>query len=432
MEFRNLTEKEFKKISDNHPLMNFHQTIEWGNLKEKSGWKKHLVGIIDKKEIICASLLLEKSTPLKKSIFYAPRGPLIDFNNKELLIEFTKEIKKYIKENKGIFLKIDPYVINQERDRQGQVVPNQIDNREVVKTLKDLGYKHFGYNLYQETMQPRWIYTLNINNRSIEEILKDMDSKTRQIIRKNEKSSIICREITYDELPKFKDIMKHTGDRREFIDRPLSYYQNMYTSLKENESIKFLFAELHTKIFLKDLSKEIKELQKEFDSNKEKKESDKFKFNEIKFNKRQAEIVVNLTRLNNKIEDITKLKEQYGDVIVLGGIVFLINKNEVLSLYGGTYKEFMYLQSPYILHYEMIKYAVSHNCNRYNFYGITGDFKDTNPMYGLYLFKSGFGGEVTELIGEFDLIINKPYYYLYKISFYIYQNLKRLKAKIIK
>ena len=59
--------------------------------------------------------------------------------------------------------------------------------------------------------------------------------------------------------------------------------------------------------------------------------------------------------------------------------------------------------------------------------GITGDFDEKNPLYGLYLFKRGFGGKVVELIGEFDLIINTPLYYLYKIAFACYHKIKQIK-----
>jgi peptidoglycan pentaglycine glycine transferase (the second and third glycine) len=53
--------------------------------------------------------------------------------------------------------------------------------------------------------------------------MADMESKTRQILRKNEKCGIITREISREELPLFKDIMQHTSDRREFVDRPFNF-----------------------------------------------------------------------------------------------------------------------------------------------------------------------------------------------------------------
>ena len=50
----------------------------------------------------------------------------------------------------------------------------------------------------------------------------------------------------------------------------------------------------------------------------------------------------------------------------------------------------MQFKSAYTVHYEGVKYAVENNYKRYNFYGITGDFRETNPLYGLYLFKKEF------------------------------------------
>ena len=92
----------------------------------------------------------------------------------------------------------------------------------------------------------------------------------------------------------------------------------------------------------------------------------------------------------------------------------------------------MEFQSAYTVHFAGMKYAIENNYERYNFYGITGDFNESNPLFGLYSFKRDFGGEVVELIGEFDLIINKPLYYLYKLSYASYRNLKNLKNRLKK
>ena len=196
----------------------------------------------------------------------------------------------------------------------------------------------------QDTLQPRWMHVIDTKNKTLDDIMKDMESKTRQILRKNEKCGITIREIKKDELKIFKDIMKHTSDRREFIDRPLSYYENMWKYLQEEGIIKIMLAEIN------------------FDKYKE-----------------------------------------------------------------NTNKEF---QSAYSTHFAGIKYAVENNYEKYNFYGITGDFKEENPLYGLYLFKKSFGGKVVELIGEFDLIINKPLYYAYKLSFNFYHKAKNIKNKL--
>lgn len=430
MEFGKLTEEEFKKFASKHAQASFYQTVEWGHLKEKNNWEMHLLGLKDKGVVIAAALVLSKITPIKKKMFYSPRGFLIDYNNYELLKEFTKKIKEYVKKDNGIFIKIDPYLMYQQRDINGDIVPNGENNFKAFENLKKLGYKHFGFNLMLEALQPRWIYVINTKNKTIDELLKDMDRKTRQIIKTNEKYNIECREIGFDEISKFKDITKHTGDRREFIDRPLSYYENMYNCFHDSGILKIIFAELNADGTIVELRKEKEGLEKDYDNRKNMHDNNIVHTNEKKYEQKQTEIMHNIERLDNKIKEIEQLKEKYGNIIVLSGILFLIYGNEVVALVGGSYKEVMNFQSFYYLNYKMLEYAVLNGYNRYNFYGITGDFSESNPLYGLYSFKKDFGGEVVELIGEFDLIISKPYYYMYKVAFACYHKLKNVKNKI--
>ena len=92
----------------------------------------------------------------------------------------------------------------------------------------------------------------------------------------------------------------------------------------------------------------------------------------------------------------------------------------------------MQFQSAYTTHFAGIKYAVENGYSRYNFYGITGDFREENPLYGLFLFKKSFGGHVSELIGEFDYIVSPFWYHTYNIAFKMYHNLKNIKKKLTK
>lgn len=432
MKLRQLTEKEFKKFADSHPQISFHQTIQWGKLKEENGWKTHLLGLEDNKKIVAGCLLLSKMTPIKRNMFYSPRGFLIDYNDYSLLETFTKEIKKYVKKEKGIFIKIDPYISYQERDINGNTVENGINNKDAFNNLTKLGYKHFGFNLMQDTLQPRWLFITKTKDTNVEEIMKGMDPKTRQILRKNERDCIRCREISEDELPLFKDIMQHTGDRREFIDRPLKYYQDMYNHLGKDGILKILVAELHTDELIKQLNDDINKNTAEKEDKIKQHDEHPEKMNEKKYQAKIKELDNEVSRLEKKLEKIKDLNTKHGDTITLGGILFLIYQNEVLSLVGGSYKDFMEFQSAYTVHFEGMKYAINNNFERYNFYGITGDFNENNPLYGLYSFKRDFGGEVVELIGEFDLIVNKPMYSLYKVAFKVYKLLKNIKNNIKK
>ena len=104
--------------------------------------------------------------------------------------------------------------------------------------------------------------------------------------------------------------------------------------------------------------------------------------------------------------------------------------DEILSLVGGSYEKYMKFQSAYTTHYAGVKYALEHNARRYNFYGITGNFNEKeNPFYGLYSFKRDFGGQVVELVGEFDLITNKFMYTVFTKLVPIYRNMVKNRAK---
>ena len=100
-----LTDKEFNEFAKGHPQSSFFQSSYWGDLKEHNGWKKHLVGIKQEGNIVAATLLLSKVIPvLKKNMFYAPRGFLLNYEDSEQIKLFCEEIKKYAKEHRGIFI----------------------------------------------------------------------------------------------------------------------------------------------------------------------------------------------------------------------------------------------------------------------------------------------------------------------------------------
>ncbi len=425
MKLKEISNKEFKKIADKSPEITFHQTESWANLKETNGWINYFVKYDDN---TCALLLAKKMPIINKYIFYSPRGFLIDYNNKELLKDFTKEIKEFIKSKNGIFVKIDPNVEYIERDNDGNIVENGYNNKKAHKNLVSLGYKHYGFNLMQDTLQPRWMHVIE-TNRSLDEVNSEMESKTRQILRKNIRSGIHVHDIKKEELKDFKEIMEKTAERRAFIDRPFKYYENMWKHLHDSGILKIMIADIDFNEYKENTKKELTELEESLKDRINKYENKELKMNEKKYNSHNKQDKEAIERLKRELIKIDELIEKYGPKKNLGGILFLVYGNEVLSLYGGSDEELMQFKSAYTVHYEGVKYAVENNYKRYNFYGITGDFRETNPLYGLYLFKKSFGGHVVELIGEYDLVVNKPLYHLYKIAYGLYHGVKKIGKK---
>ena len=423
MKLIELEKEEFIEFSKNYPYSLFFQSPYWIEIKKENNWQGKMVGIKENNKIVAATVLLFKNIKgINKNMVYAPRGFLLDYNNLDLLETFTNEIKSYLKDKNALFLKINPYVKYQERDINGEPIENTKNDKLVTK-LKELGFTHQGFYITMDDkkdLEPRWLSVLNIEDKTTDEILKDMRATTRWSIRNSEKNCLRVIECKREDLNEFKALMKHTADRREFIDRPLSYYQNIYDVLSKDNLVKVLLVEINFKELLEKTEAEYKELQEKIE---------KMKDNPRKQN--QLNELKNETKsFKKRINDLKEHKEKYGNTKIIAGGLYMLYGNQLVYLLGASYKEFMKYNSQYLLQWQMINYAKEYNYQTFNFYGIDGDFKKESKNYGLFDFKRGFGAEVVELIGEFDLVINKKLYIIYNLAFKIYKLLKNIKNKI--
>ena len=147
---------------------------------------------------------------------------------------------------------------------------------------------------------------------------------------------------------------------------------------------------------------EVSKLEEDYNKVLSNIENGKAKMNETKLKLKQDEI----ERTKKRIVEFEELYQKHGSILTLGAILYFIRGREVISFIGGAYEEYLEFQPFYSLNYEMIKYAVDNKYDYYNFYGISSDLSPKDPMYGIYIFKKGFGGEVVELIGEYDYIVS--------------------------
>jgi lipid II:glycine glycyltransferase (peptidoglycan interpeptide bridge formation enzyme) len=404
MKFTILNEDEYSNFLDNHPLKTFLQTVEMAKLEESHGWKAHFVGIKENDKILCATMMISRKTKLGFNYFSAPRGYLIDFNDKNLLTLFTKEIKKYIKEHKGYVLNIEPKVFYKERDADGNLVPNGFDNTPIFNNLIDLGYKHGGfYTKLNLTKQVRWAFVLRLEGKTEDEIFNEMRPNTRNHLKKASKYNVETRELLYDELETFRGIVESSGQRKSFHSRSLKYYQDMYKTFHDKGWVKYIVAEL-------DVKKYIDKLQAEIMSELDKKEQleDKASTRGLK-----KEIDKNVVSLNKRLEEALQIKEkEHSDKIILAGAMFLTYGDEIAYLFSGSRSEYLSYGGQYCIQWDMIKYGIKNGFKAHDFYGISGDLSESDDRYGVYEFKKGFGGTVVEYIGDFDLIVNKPVYML--------------------
>ncbi len=397
MEFVELTEKEYRTFWENHPLKTFLSAPEISELRKKSGWDTYFVGVKEKKKVIAASMLFSIKRHFNKYEFYSPRGYLIDFKDKKLVEFFTNELKKFVKEKNGYVLRIDPYIIYRQRDLDGNIVEDGEDNRDVVDNLISLGFKKVPV---EKAEQVTWMFSLDLEGKTEEEILKEMKPNTRNQIKKTEKFGITVKEISYDELDRFQNIMVETGERKGFKVRKLSYFQEMYNLFHDKNEVKYFITELDLDKYIKELEKERKEKVDKLNSLSDAKYNDGAKKN---LNNEMAAID---KRINESKETIEK---NGSNVITLSGSMFMLIKPEVIYLSSGNYEEYMKYNSQYLIQWELIKYGIENGFKKHNFYGIPANINEHPKDYGIYEFKRGFNGYVEELIGEFELPITWHY-----------------------
>jgi len=122
----NIDKDKYNSFVENHIKCHFLQSYQWGEFaKLEKNLIPHYVGIVDDSDnLLCTALLLQKTLPFGMSYFYSPRGFIIDYNNNDLLYKFTNEIKNYVKQYNSIFIKIDPDLIINKNDYNG----NEIDS----------------------------------------------------------------------------------------------------------------------------------------------------------------------------------------------------------------------------------------------------------------------------------------------------------------
>ena len=396
MVFENITENEYEKFWNIYDNKCFLSSIEIGHLREKNNWHISYVGLKENNKIIACAMLLFKKRHFNKYEYYAIRGPLIDYSNFELLKIFFSELKAFIKKNNGYILRIDPYIIDYQRDIDGNIIKGGINNSKIITYLNKIGFKK---NNNDE--QNNLLFTLNLKSKSENDILNEMKSNTRNIINKALKSNIKIKELNYDELNIFYDILKKTGDRKNFKIKSFNYYQNMFKIFKNK--IKFLITEIdlnENNILLKE------ELNnKEIELNK----LSNAKYNNGKKNniKNEIDSIKKKITYNNEIIEKTKRTN-----IIMSSSVFIIMKPEIVYLSSGNIEKYLKFNSQYALQWEMIKYAINNGFDKYNFYGIITYDDKNNKDYGIYEFKRGFNGNVEKLIGEYELPISKEYYFI--------------------
>jgi lipid II:glycine glycyltransferase (peptidoglycan interpeptide bridge formation enzyme) len=95
-------------------------------------------------------------------------------------------------------------------------------------------------------------------------------------------------------------------------------------------------------------------------------------------------------------------------------IVFVVN-GVMYYPYGASSREHRNLMANNLLAWEVIRFGKRQGLKRFDMWGSLGNDPDRNdPWYGFHKFKEGYGGELVEFIGSWDLVVRPFLYWLYR------------------
>ena len=207
--------EKFIEFNQKHPKGHFLQSPEWAKLK--SEWKNEVVLSEDKDGNIkgAMSILIRKVPYINSSIMYSPRGPVCDIHDKETFQELVDGAKELAKKYNAFIFRVDPDIPD--------------NDEEFKKIAQEVGFKlKEDVKDFNEVIQPRYVFRLNVKDKTEEELLKSFHEKTRYNIRLAGRKGVTIRDGNREDLKDFYKIMQETGNRDNFLIRPLEYFEKMY------------------------------------------------------------------------------------------------------------------------------------------------------------------------------------------------------------
>jgi lipid II:glycine glycyltransferase (peptidoglycan interpeptide bridge formation enzyme) len=216
-------------------------------------------------------------------------------------------------------------------------------------------------DVLSEFMRRKWVFsddqiqfrnTIMINlSESNEEMLARMKQKTRYNIRLAEKKGVILRVGKIEDLSILFKMFAETSVRDGFVIREESYYRSVWeTFMKQPVTAHQPFAE-------------------------------------------PLIAIVN----DNPV----------------AAIIIFYFAGRAYYIYGMSLEAHRDMMPNYLLQWEAIKRAKTHGCVVYDLWGAPDTFNETDPMWGVYRFKEGLGGDVIRSIGAWDYPASSLWYKTY-------------------
>ena len=231
-----------RHLSEPHIL----QTWEWGLAKKRNGWTpRALVWDAPSGQVNAAAMLLSRQIGLFPGIhitvLYCPKGPILNWEDQELVRTVLQDLEAHVKEQGAIFLKIDPDVL------LGTGAPgSESEQANAAGLAVEALLKTRSWCFSQDQIQFRNSVFIDLKQDE-ESLLAEMKQKTRYNIRLADRKGVTVRQAQPADLPMLYSMYAATGVRDGFVVRHEAYYTELWGQFMQTGMADGLVAEFEGK-----------------------------------------------------------------------------------------------------------------------------------------------------------------------------------------
>ena len=396
-----ITAEEHDEFVKNSPQTNLLQSSDWAKIKDN--WGNERLGVYQDQKLVAVASILIQPLPLGFTMLYIPRGPIMDYQNSELVAFMLQSIKTYAKSKRAVFAKFDPSLFLK-KGLIGQEAKDQEATLAIIQSLKECGVEWVGRTEDMgETIQPR--FQANIYKEYFTE--DQLSKSTKQAIRTARNKGV---EVIFggtELLDEFAALMKKTEARKGIHLRGKDYYEKLLTTYAGQSYITLSRINLAQR--LASLKEQLEKNQAEASRFNEKTKPGK-----IDNNRQEKE------RLEEEIQFLNQELKDGQEIVSLSGTLTLEFGGTSENVYAGMDENFRRYQPAILTWYETAQHAFDRGADWQNMGGVENHLDG-----GLYHFKSKFNPMIEEFVGEFNL----PTSILYPLVNKAYQLRKKLRNK---
>lgn len=401
MYIRELTIEEFDLFTKNYAYGSLYQSSNYG-LVMSQDFNPFILGMINESNQICAAtlLLVEKNMMFKYA--YAPHGFLIDYNNMLLVETFTKLIKKFCSKKDIIAIKLSPNIPRSVYENKEKTEVSNYEN--TYKELYKLGYFHFGYNHYFESLRPRFIARVDI---------KKPYYMIFSNIKKNYRTKIRSAAT--------KGVKIYRGDESNidylFINEQakndsLAYYQS-YFKYFDKDQVELYYAKLDTNTYLRHVKSKY-EYYERLSSKINQQMIEKSNKDREKILNKKLVIDRKFDKYKKDLVRATRLLREHPDGMIAACALIVKFRDEVYVIRDSFNKEIKGTNAKTLLLWKLMEKYSNGKYHYFNLGGMAQLNYPGNKYESLNKAKLSYNPIVTEYLGDLELITNQALYFMYR------------------